>query len=575
MPKEVKQYPEGTYGFWMQQQIKVLAMYLGQMKNPGLNARQIYGAEKGVVEAYASLAIMQRTMMGAQQQLKMTDRMGEHVRSLLKDEVEAHKEDKEYMEPFDYDRLDQTIERLGMNGKEPPTPEDMLQNLANMRQERETATQEPGQRQPEQQKKGIYPPGTYGAWLHEKNKQLAQRVRDIQERANDPAWRAEHQNDKVPEGQPAYYNTDLQMGLWQFDAATIHSQISVMQQMMADGKRSLTDKLPPDAEMDKMIMEAGNQGSKREFLEPFHIDMVNKTAAYFGLDWKIPPRPDFTLQRVGALREAREQAGLEHAMEKAQLQQERQAAAKLLVGDLKQSAQKSFVGKLKSFFVGNSKEYKEAFQAVQDIAGGNADPKVAKDKIWKYLDLRGNKARDHQYGRDRFDAMMSALALVTSKEEFEKRCGAIDEARRVRSKGTYKGTIDPEKYSLAAQKQREEALIRDDPQRIANEKNYGRAYYDYLDQLRKAKTATPELEAFALEHPGVREAARAIAEQNGLEIKIPKTPENLGKEAKEALQEQQREARDLASRMPELEREEPSRQPEPQRQSGGMSRGIG
>ena len=447
MPNEVTQYAEGTYGFWMQQQIKRLAMYLGQMKNPGLNARHMYGAEKSVVEAYASLAIMQRRMMGAQQQLKMTDRMEEHDRSLLYAEVEAHKEDKEYREPFDYDRLDQTIERLGMNGKEPPTPEDMLQNLANMRPERETTTQERGQRQPEQrQKKGVFPEGTYGAWLQQKNEQLTQRIRDIQERANDPAWRAEHQNDKVPEGQPAYYNTDLQMGLWQFDAATVYARMSVVQKRMSDSNKWLYDKLPSDADMDELTFEAGQQASKKEFVELFHADMINKTADFFGVTWKMPPTPDYTVNRVGELQGAREQE-----------MQERRESAKVLVDQLKKSAQKSFTGKLKSFFVGNSKEYKEALQAMQNFADGKGNPAEARDKISKYLDLRGNKVRDHQYGRERFDAMLSGLALVTSKEEFEKRCGAIDEARRVRSKGTYTGTIDPEKYSPEAQKQAREA----------------------------------------------------------------------------------------------------------------------
>ena len=450
MPNEVTQYAEGTYGFWMQQQIKRLAMYLGQMKNPELNARQIYGAEKGVVEAYASLAIMQRTMMGAQQQLKMTDRMQEHVRSLLYGEVEAHKEDKEYMEPFDYDRLDQTIERLGMNGKEPPTPEDMLQNLANMRPERETTTQERGQRQPEQrQKKGVFPEGTYGAWLQQKHKYLSGVVQTMQEKARDPDWQATNQNVKAPEGQPAYLNTDTQMYIWQVSAANFHAQMSVMERFMTEGKMKLTDKLPPDHMMEDLVAEAGLQSAKKEFMEPFHVNMLDKTADYFGLSWKIPPEPARIMQSFGELRVAREQE-----------MQERRESAKVLVDQLKKSAQKSFTGKLKSFFVGNSKEYKEALQAMQNFADGKGNPAEARDKISKYLDLRGNKVRDHQYGRERFDAMLSGLALVTSKEEFEKRCGDIDKARSERSKDTYKGTIDPEKYSPEAQKQAREAAER-------------------------------------------------------------------------------------------------------------------
>ena len=123
----------------------------------------------------------------------------------------------------------------------------------------------------------------------------------------------------------------------------------------------------------------------------------------------------------------------------------RRAENEKLVGDLRQSTQKSFFGKLKSFFVGNSKEYKTAFAAVQGLAAGTMDKTEAANAIKAYLDIRKDKVRDHQYGRDRFDAMMKSLATVMEPLEFVQYCKDVDDSRRARDKN-YRGITDPNQF---------------------------------------------------------------------------------------------------------------------------------
>jgi len=63
----------------------------------------------------------------------------------------------------------------------------------------------------------------------------------------------------------------------------------------------------------------------------------------------------------------------------------------------------------------------------------------------EYLDIRKNKVRDHQYGRDRFDAMMKSLATVMEPLEFARYCRNVDLARRGRDPN-YRGITDPNQF---------------------------------------------------------------------------------------------------------------------------------
>ena len=129
-----------------------------------------------------------------------------------------------------------------------------------------------------------------------------------------------------------------------------------------------------------------------------------------------------------------------------------------LMRDLKQSTQKSFTGKLKSWFVGNSNEYKEAYDAMGDLAYDKdmSEEKrtEAKEKIKKYLSVRGKKVRDHQYGRDRFDAFMKGLATVMEPQEFKDYCEEVNQIRSQIDK-TGKSKIDPETYKTPEARQKD------------------------------------------------------------------------------------------------------------------------
>ena len=133
-----------------------------------------------------------------------------------------------------------------------------------------------------------------------------------------------------------------------------------------------------------------------------------------------------------------------------------------LMRDLKQSTQKSFTGKLKSWFVGNSNEYKEAYDAMGDLAYDKDMPEEkrteAKEKIKKYLNLRGKKVRDHQYGRHRFDAFMKGLATVMEPQEFKDYCEQINASRKALDKNnkalvSAKDYMAPEAYQQLEQEQ--------------------------------------------------------------------------------------------------------------------------
>lgn len=110
--------------------------------------------------------------------------------------------------------------------------------------------------------------------------------------------------------------------------------------------------------------------------------------------------------------------------------------ARNLVTQLERSTQKSILGKIKSIFVGNSQQYKAAFKAMQDLADGKVqtqeEREAAKNAIEDYVMNRGDKVRDHQYGRDRFDAMMKGLGEVMEPEEFLETVNSINRLREER-----------------------------------------------------------------------------------------------------------------------------------------------
>ena len=404
-----------------------------------------------------------------------------------------------------------------------------------------------------------YPPGTYGAYMDELANRLQEKVMAIQRMKNDPKWQQASKDAKEKSG-GGVDPVVQEMRQLQNDARKTMAQLSIADMWSQRGGRDLNSPVESDKrQMDDSVDSAANLPQNRAMFDP---KMVDGTANLLGLNGNNPPSHARIIRNYSEYRDAYEQT---KEAETPEARQTRMREAQSLLTDLKNSTQKSFMGKLKSFFVGNSKEYNNALAAMENVAQGG-DPAQAKDAIKKYLDLRGNKVRDHQYGRDRFDAMMKGLALVSRPKEFENFCQDLTEARQARSNGAYKGKLDPMDYQPA--EVREAAMRQQDIERIKVDSNGGisnRQTADFFSNLRKATKATPELEEYALVHPGVRDAARKIAQEKGLRINIPKTPTGLDENLTGKLEKLGANAQEMA-KLSQTQREtEPTREPAPAR----------
>ena len=191
---------------------------------------------------------------------------------------------------------------------------------------------------------------------------------------------------------------------------------------------------------------AENFRSSRGFKEMFKPDNVKETIEMFcgkKETWKGPSSPeplDYDIVRESFLGKLTEYDKMRDR-------------TKDIVKRLDGTLSKSFTGRLKSFFVGNSKEYDAAYKALDDVAKGKSSPEEAKDAVMQYLDLRGKKVRDHQYGKDRFDAMLSGLSTIMEPMEFEQYCDKLNKVRGAIDK-SYKGHIDATKYMSDEAKQK-------------------------------------------------------------------------------------------------------------------------
>ena len=116
-----------------------------------------------------------------------------------------------------------------------------------------------------------------------------------------------------------------------------------------------------------------------------------------------------------------------------------------LVEQLKGTTQKSFAGKLKSWFVGNSQEYETALADMEAVVEGTGDVHEAVDSVKAYLKIRRDKVRDHEYGRERFDGMMRFLQSALTPTAFSKYCDEVN-ADRLRVDPQSKSLVNPEDY---------------------------------------------------------------------------------------------------------------------------------
>lgn len=438
-----------------------------------------------------------------------------------------------------------------------------------------------------------YPPGSYGAYLDQLAREVKEKYQAIRRMKDDPKWQ---EANKRATGLATDDNIVKEMRQLQNDAAWKLTTLISVRDAMKRERQDLSDKHPGDIWTDQMENEAlvsyQHDRATRNLFEP---DLVEGTGKLLGLSGKNPP----SLNRIGRNFDEYKEAYQDisaNGREPESVWGPRMEAAKNLLADLKRSQQKSFTGSLKSFFVGNSKEYKKAYEALESLTrGGN--PEEAKKAIRDYLDLRGNKVRDHQYGRDRFDTMMRAMKLVSRPKEFENFCADLTEARQSRAKGAYKGRVNPADYDRTPRERETETRGRETETRGRNTQTresqkgsaqwqadmrrieadsrggLGRSNYDFFQTLRNAREATPALENYAREHPGVREAARAIAERNGLKINIPQTPQGLTDDLAKKLQAQQKDARELVDS--QVQQNDPQHQAEIRAKIEALQRGSG
>lgn len=401
---------------------------------------------------------------------------------------------------------------------------------------------------------GKYPPNTYGAYLEQLAETIHRNVQEIGEMYQDPNWQAEYaKSEKVQniwEKPPAVQDWERARSY----AGRNLCAMRLVQKMMNDKGLGLDDPTPPISRHDDwkytLSIEAEKEYSKnrttQDLFQPVFFDGAKK---FLHLDGKNPPAPEEVLlpynEMMGERQTTIETAKAAKAAAKTAAKtaaENRKEPAKALLDDLKRSEQRSFYGKFKSFFVGNSKEYETALKAVEGISTGTGDPKQAKQAIEQYLDLRGNKVRDHQFGRNRFDAMMKSLALVSTPAEFMEFCEKTEQARFDRAKGGYKDAIDVSRYLSPEQIARgKEEMKQRDAERLEADKGvHAMAYGDFVNDLNKLKNEKgfdtklrQELKNFMVEHPMVRGAARDFVEKNGLNFRVPEPAEGMSRDVAE------------------------------------------
>ena len=116
-----------------------------------------------------------------------------------------------------------------------------------------------------------------------------------------------------------------------------------------------------------------------------------------------------------------------------------------LAEQLKATTQKSFAGRMKSWFVGNSKQYKNALESIEAVANGTGDVLKAIGSVKAYLSIRRDKVRDHEYGRERFDGMMKFLQTTLTPKEFRAYCNEVNASRRKLNPNS-RDMVHPEDY---------------------------------------------------------------------------------------------------------------------------------
>ena len=611
MPKE---YERGTYGQWMQQRLKNLESHIVNIQMNQDGDSKFW--QEAAAATYSEISHMQRLMQDGKHDLndKLPDKA---TMDRLYQYSAKQSNDPRLTEPFNSENLYQTMDLFGVDALEPPTMEEVLQNVADVQKDWPPFEMQEDQKQrqaeEERQRKEAYQKELLENAIKLKNQQdeerrqeeqrkreEEQRKQEEEQRKREEEQRRQEERDKVkasvdpqtaervqrlidqretrkqkakeraeqyPENsygrklqqlaselqettldlQASVKDTGTANEKMQKEAATTLLKMRLLQEKMNRGHMSLDDPMPPSHGTNDwaflMDLEAAEQAEKSPNNGLFKPENIYKTSEYFNLDWAEPPTPENVLLPYGkmlgeknkyveAVREAKEKAK--------EAREARKAPAKGLLEELKATTQKSFAGKLKSWFVGNSKEYDAAYKALEDVSEGRGDPNKAKDAIKKYLDLRGNKIRDHQYGRDRFDAMLKGLALVSTTKEFMDTCEQIEDSRLARTNGkdVDRCKIDVTRYLSPDQSVEVEGMRRERQQQDVERLNkdadlhirfYGVGFMENLKNLKNEKGYDAKLRQALrndlVNHPGLRDAARDYVKKNGLKLDVPRSPD--------------------------------------------------
>ena len=213
---------------------------------------------------------------------------------------------------------------------------------------------------------------------------------------------------------------------------------------MTTENKSLYDQLTPE-DKERLDKEAKAVAYNKDVIELFDEDNLESTMSVMSADGETARKPDDIILKMDAGNRVK------LATKQQELEQQRHRA-KLLTGFLEKTGSRSFVGKLKSFFVGNSREYKEAIKSLNGFSAGTTSREDAIKGIKAYLNIRKNKVRDHQYGRDRFQGFMESLQTLMNPVEFKEYCAEVGMARQSRDKNYDPTQIQPERFSPTAER---------------------------------------------------------------------------------------------------------------------------
>ena len=205
-------------------------------------------------------------------------------------------------------------------------------------------------------------------------------------------------------------------------------------------------------------------------------------------------------------------------------QREEQHRAGLLADFVEKSASRSFSGRLKSWFVGNSKEYDKALTALKGFANGGVRKETAVKYIKDYLDIRKHKVRDHQYGRDRFQGFMESLETLMEPKEFKEYCDEVNAARKSRDAQYDPRHVQPEQFSPQSDKSVLKGLLAEEQTQIENRKKTDLAN----EAAQRVKREADAKKYKKMQEEFDKELEEELAAQNGKTTKTEKTTSGKG-----------------------------------------------